>query len=299
MARILKWIVAVFLIFGLIQGVLWWDSRADGFALSKIESNLPVEARWNINPAAEQYEKALSALSQPYTYLAHGFQCYAFESADKQYVLKFFRHQRLRLPDFVMKLPAMPIFEEWRTTRIMSLNRRREYLMRSCKTAQEHAAYETGLIFTHLNMTKNLFPTVEITDKIGRTYQVSLDDCQFIVQYKAEHIKPTFKKLVQEGKLDEAKLRIKQIFDLLATCAKRGVQDNDNALIYKNNIGFLPDRAIYIDGGKLVLKKVPLKKDRFVKDLNRLKPLLRWMKEETPGLVPYFRDAEQQAINSY
>lgn len=294
-----KWIIIICLLAVTVKGALWWDGRGDGFELSKIQSNLPVESRWDFDYTPEQYQQALKVLQQPYKYLAHGFQCYAFESQDGLYVLKFFRHQRLRLSNFTLNLPAIPVFEEWRTAKILSMNRRREYLLRSCKTAQKFVPYESGLIYTHLNTTNNLFPTVEITDKLGNHYQIELDNYQFILQFKAEHIKPVLSKLAREGKLQEAKVRIDQIFALLADCANKGIQDADSALIYKNNLGFLSDRAIYIDGGKLIPKESMKQKDRFIKDLNRLKPLLKWMKENEPTLVPLYQQSEKEAIDRF
>ncbi len=299
MRRFLIFISCLALLCGLIYGINWWESRGDGFRLYKIQSNLPIEDRWNISHTEGQYKEASEALKQPFSYLGHGFQCYAFESRDGKYVLKFFRHQRLRLPDFVTMIPSFPLFEEWRTTRILSLNKRREYLMRSCKTAQTFVPFETGLIYTHLNRSQGLFPSVIITDKLGNDYTIALDDYQFVLQYKAEHVKPTLLQLAQSQRFDEAKKRIDQLFSLLSDCAQKGIQDTDNALIYKNNLGFLDDRAIYIDGGKLSRNDSIRRKDKFVKDLNRLKPLLKWMKEKAPSLVPLYNEAQEEAILAF
>lgn len=288
---------AVIFIGSALQLGIWWDNRADGFRLHKIESALPSDSRWDIPYSDEMYQEVLQVLRQPFHYFGHGFQCFAFESEDGKYVLKFFRHHRLRLPWVVQELPAIPLFDEWRTTRQIALKRRAECLLRSCRVSQIYAAHECALLFTHLNPTKDLFPTVKIIDKIGNHFAVDLDGCQFMVQRKAVHVKPTLKAV--QNDLEAARARIRQIFTLLSECAKRGIQDTDNALIHKNNLGFLEDRAIYIDGGKLALKEKIKQKENFVKDLKRLDPLLKWMERETPQLVPLFNEERQRIIDQF
>lgn len=293
LAKVAIVLCAVFCIFQVIH---WWDSRGQGFRLYKIQSKLPYNPRWDISYSQDDLNEAKKALSQPYTYLAHGFQCYVFESQDKKYVLKFFRHQRLRLPEFVMSIPSFPIFEEWRKARILSLSRRLDYLLNSCKTSWDPARRQVALLMMHLNVTKGIFPTVHITDPLGDTHDIELDSYQFILQKKVSLIKPTISRLMKEGKISEAKRRLDWIFALFIDCARNGIQDTDGALIRKNNLGLFEEeeRAVYLDGGKL--RKHVWAKKEFEKDLKRLYLLQKWLKEECPELVHHFEEAKTKAI---
>jgi hypothetical protein len=284
--------------FALFEGVHLWEGRGQGFRLYKIKSSPPFEDRWEVSYSEDDLAQAKKALSQPYRYLAHGFQVYAFISEDNQYILKFFRHQRLRLPEFVMAIPSFPLFDEWRKSRILALSRRQDYLFRSCKTSWDLARHETMLMMVHLNTTNGLYPTVKIHDLLGNTYSIALDKYQFLLQKKAVLIKPTITTYMKKGQIAEAEKCIDRIFDLFIDCARKGIADTDGALIRKDNLGFFEDRAIYIDGGKLTKRTGPITKKAFVKDIKRLEPLVRWMKQEHPQLLEHFHEARENAIKT-
>lgn len=289
----------IVLIGGIVfEAVQFWEGRGEGFRVYKIQSQPPYEQRWDISYTDEELSTAVKALAQPYTYLAHGFQCYAFMSQDGEYVLKFFRHQRLRLPDLVMRIPNFPFFNEWRKAKILALSRRKEYLLRSCKTSWTLAKEETQLLMVHLNRTEDIFPTVTIIDPFGEKHPIKLDEYQFLLQRRAEKVKPTFISLMKNNDVSGAKARIDQIFELFLTCAAKGIQDTDGALVRKDNLGFFHDKAIYIDGGKLQMRKGVFNARVFRKDLRRLRPLKKWMEIEYPELASYFKTAQAAAIET-
>lgn len=282
-----------FLIF---KAIHLWDSRGQGFRLYKIQSKPPYDERWDIAYTEEDLKTARDALSQPYHFLAHGFQVYAFISEDGKYILKFFRHQRLRLPNFVMRFPSFPLFDEWRKSRILSLARRQDYLFRSCKTSWDIARHETELLMVHLNTTNGIYPKVSIHDLLGNTYSIELDKYQFLLQRRAFLVKPTLTNFMKQGKIKDAEKCIDRIFALFLDCAKKGIVDTDGALIRKDNLGFFEDRAIYIDGGKLAPRQRPTSKKDFLRDIKRLQPLFKWLQQEHPALVKYFEKARANAI---
>jgi hypothetical protein len=282
----------------LFQAIHWWEGRGAGFRLYKIQSSPAFDERWETSMTDEDLQEARAALAQPYHYLGHGFQVYAFSSADDKYVLKFFRHQRLRLPEFVMSIPSLPFFDEWRKSRLMSLSRRKDHLFRSSKTSWDIARDQTILMMVHLNTTEALLPTVSIQDLLGNVFPIELDKYQFLLQRKAVLIKPTIASLMKAGKEDAARHRIDQIFALFVDCARKGIADTDGALVRKNNLGFFEDRAIYIDGGKLIPRKRPCTRKDFVRDIKRLRPLAQWLKQEYPKLAKYFEQAREKAIEA-
>jgi hypothetical protein len=287
------------MLIAVIRIVKWWDSRGQGFRLYKIQETIPYDARWDVAYTPQDVQDAGKVLSQPFHYLGHGFQCYAFCSADDKYVLKFFRYQRLRLPNFIMAVPEFPLFSEWRKSRLLALARRKDYLLRSCKTSWDLARQETCLLMVHLNATKGLFPVVKITDSLGNTFDIDLDNYQFMLQKKAQLIKPTILGAVQKGNTQEAKKYIESIFSLLLHCAMKGIRDTDGALIRKNNLGFYEGKAIYIDGGKLSPWNQPCTKKDFQKDLKRLRPLRKWLQLECPSLVSHFDTVHKQTIDVF
>ena len=278
-------------------GVYKWEKRGEGFRLYKIQEKLTYDPRWDVTSTAEDLQNAKNILKEhTFHYLGHGFQCYAFESDDGQYVLKFPRYQRLRQPAFIQELPSLPFLDEWRKERRLTLNHRRECLLRSCKTSWDLAKRETAMLFVHLNQTRDLFGTVTIVDLLKETHVIPIDDYQFLLQKKALHIKPEFDRLMAEGKVDDAKKRVEQIYELLIDCARKSVQDMDGALIRKNNLGFLKDRAIYIDGGKMTYKECIRSKKWFQKDLKRLYQLNKWFKEKYPVLSEHLEKTEAYVL---
>jgi hypothetical protein len=296
--KVVRYLLIAVAGFAIYEGIHLWEGRGQGFRLYKIQSTPAYDDRWDISYTEEDLEQARRALSQPYHYLAHGFQVYAFCSEDGNYILKFFRHQRLRLPEFVMSVPSFPLFDEWRKSRILSLSRRQDYLFRSCKTSWDLARYETVMLMVHLNTTEGLYPTVQIYDPLGNVHSIELDKYQFLLQKKAVLIKPTITKHMKSGNIGEAKRCLDKIFDLFVECAQKGIADTDGALIRKNNLGFFEDRAIYIDGGKLTKRDGPITKKAFIRDIKRLRPLVKWLEQEHPQLVHYFQKARAKAIKA-
>jgi len=276
-----------------------YDRRADGFTFEKIHSKLAFNPEWEVTVQKEELDQANEILKQPFHYLGKGFQCYAFESADGRYVLKFFRHQRLRLPDFVSSFPDFPLVKEYKANKEIDFQKRIRYLFNGMKTGFANARHETAFLYVHLNKTEGQHGVVNISDKIGRKYVVELDKVEFLLQRKARLIKPTLNELMAAGKVEDAKRRIDQIFELFVNCTKKGIHDSDGALIRKDNLGYLEDRAIYIDAGKLSVKRSIQTKEGFTRDLKRLRPLEKWLEEQHPVLAQRFVEKRDEVVRDF
>ncbi|MBS0656435.1 MAG: hypothetical protein JSR46_11715 [Verrucomicrobia bacterium] len=295
-----RWIlVAAMLGYVTFLGVRAWERRTDGFTVEKMHSDLPYDPAWDIKVSQEELANVNKILNQPYRYLGHGFQCYAFLSEDGTYVLKFMRHQRLRPPVMFDWLPNIAYFQELKKQKTQERFSRMQHLFRGFKVGFEYVPEQTGLVFLHLNKTQNQHPTIAIYDKSGAKHEIDLDKTEFVLQRKALLIKPVIIGLMNSGKVDEAKERINQIFALLVECSKRGIQDMDGALIRKDNLGFLGSRAIYIDSGKLSCKESIRQKARFVQDLHRLRPLHKWLSESYPELAKHFEVEKKRVIDAF
>lgn len=287
-------LAAILIGYGTYLFARFQDKKTEGFYVERIASIFPDNPKWDVAVSSEQSKAVEPALKQSYTYLAHGFQCYAFASQDGKYILKFIRQQRLQPMPLFQWLPDIWPFKDIKAEKEQFGLRRANYLFTSLKVAFEDVPEETGLLLVHLNSTKGLYPAVTLYDKAGQKHTVMLDSHQFVLQKRALPIKQTLASLMQEGKVDEAKARIDQIFTLLATCAKKGIADMDMQLIRKNNLGFLPDRAIYVDTGKITRKESMKTPERFKKDLERLIPLREWLQENYPELAEHFDQRMQQ-----
>jgi hypothetical protein len=295
-----KRLLATFLVlFVVCTGVFWWKERNDGFNIKNVYTKLPNKEAWELPTTPEKIQEVNQVLAQTYHYLGQGFQFYAFESKDSQYVLKFLRHQRLHPPVLYDYFPDIPFVRTLKQKKSKKREDRLELLFESLKIAYEELPEETGLIYVQLNKPKNRFIDVFLVDTLEDEYSISLNDTEFVLQRKAEFLKPCFKALMKAGKVQEAKIRINQIFDLLKATAKKGILDTDGALIKKDNIGFLEDRAIYIDVGRFVHKEAIKNKERFVQDLRRLRPLYKWLMLHYPPLAAHFDRQKKLVCESF
>ena len=103
--------IALLALFG--YGFYKWEKRGEGFRVYKIQEKLVFDPRWELPTTSDDVHNARNILKEhTFHYLGHGFQCYAFESDDGLYVLKFFRYQRLRQPSFIQALPSLPFLDE-------------------------------------------------------------------------------------------------------------------------------------------------------------------------------------------
>ncbi len=270
------------------------------FSIQKVSSEKKYQLQEPLKASQDDIERANAILAQPFFFLGRGRQCYAFLSSDGHYVLKFFQQDRFRVAkDYVAFLPDSFLGKKLRKRKAKLKDNKREKALLSFELAKKYVASETGVTFLHLEATKNQHQSVVCLDKRGKLISIPLDTVQFALQKRAKLVKPTLIALMHENKMDEAKVRIEQIFDLLVTCAKQGICDSDGALVRNDNLGFLEDKAIYIDIGKLFKVKTPITKALFEHDLRRLRPLDNWLIKNYPALGAHFEFCQTKAIDQF
>jgi hypothetical protein len=258
--------------------------QTDGFAIEKISSSLTYHPEW----AAESKETPAhiaSILSQPFTYLGKGAQSYVFESEDKKYVLKFFRHSHMRPPLWTSLGLPLPRRQKKIDTSWSKLNKD----FRSYKIAFEELKEETGLIYLHLNKTDHLKQKVSILDKLGIRHELEIDEMEFLLQRKATLLYPQLKKWIDERDINQAKTGLSSLIELLALRFEKGIYDKDPDL--NTNFGFCRNRAIQIDVGRF--KKDPAMCDREVchHSLIRITDHLKqWLDGCCPELSQYLQE---------
>lgn len=266
---------------------------------NKIKVLAGSDPKWDVNAPPALIASMQNMLRHPLIYLAQGKQSHAYISRDGNYVVKLLLQRPLRVHSWIRNLPNVYPISLYREYKIGKRFERKEALFSSFLLAYQVLSEETGTVFVHLNPTHQLFGKTLFIDRAGAPCIVDLDSTHFVVQKRAQLLKPVISTLMWEGNVEEAKKRIDQVFSLLASSAKKGVLDIDTSLIRNNNIGLLENRAIYIDIGKLRLRPEMKEKKEFAKDLARLKPLLKWLKLYYPELADYFVHKQTEVLHDF
>jgi len=268
------------------------------FVLANIVNKLDHNPDWEVKMSQDRISFINVITQQPFRWLAKGFQAYAFESQDGEYVLKFFQQTRLAPRAFADK-PVEYLFSKSYRDKLKFLQEHRREIFTSSKISFEDIPEETGILFVHLNKTTNLLRGIRLTDCLGQSYKIKPDQTSFLVQRKAQYVLPTIEKLMKSGETEMAEARIVQLFELLLSLAKKQIVDGDYALIRNNNIGFVKDRAIYIDTGHLA--KVPnldVKKQMRHEFDVRMKPLYDWLTVKYPELAQFYDMKKNELLQS-
>ena len=258
----------------------------DDFRLGNITHEFPPRSEWAVaDPTKQQQTIIDSILKQKFYYIGKGAQSYAFGSEDGQYVLKFFKFKHLRPSPLLDWLPPLPAINAYREKQSARKERKFEGVFSGYHLAYERHKDESGLIFIHLNPSQNLFPTVTLVDKIGRKHHIDLDHVVFILQYKAETMRTVLHTLLEQGQLDLAKERISQIFALYLSEYQKGIYDHDHGIMH--NAGFVGDRPIHLDVGKLKQDDNMRLKDHYAEDIQLVAARMsRWLQENEPKYYP-------------
>ncbi len=245
----------------------------EGFSLRNIQSDLPLA----ISP---QTAETSGLLDQNFYYVGKGSHCYVFESEDKQTVLKFFRHERLRLS----KLESLTVFfsKNAQAKQILK-QKKREALFKSCTIASQELSEESGILFSNLHKTAALKKTVIIFDKLKRAYPIDIYKYEFVLQTHAKHIYAYLKPLIDKNRKHEAKQALSHLAFIHAERLLKGIKDED-VMIHKNS-GFAGNQAIFLDIGAFTKKPCRnVKKEMW----DSTEELRAWLNAQDRELCSYF-----------
>lgn len=222
-------------------------------------------------------------LSQPFHYLRHGAQMFAFVSADDHYVLKFHRYPfHMRRYNW-LKHP----FKKTRKER--NIQRFAQH-MTNYKACYETLQAETGCVWLQLNPEQGLNREVLLIDKTGNRYRLPLKGVACIVQHRAQLIYPTLQTYLAQGQIEKGKQVITQVLELFWQTCKKGYVNTDALL--STNVGLLGDRAIHIDMGDLSPSagiEHPAQTRAYLVEVTR--PLRTWLEAHSSALLTHY-DAE-------
>lgn len=261
--------------------------KTAGFSLFRIQSNFAYNPHWDTPELTQTEKTAMDAiLEQKFHYLGKGGQCYAFESEDGKYVLKFFKLYLRRLPSWAFAIPLSDSYQKMleRKQKVRASKLERDF--NSYKLAFTELKEETGLIFIHLNKTQELKKAVTIIDKLHIEHVINLDKTLFVLQKKAELVYPHLNRLMREDNKEKAKEAVQSILTLIHDRAQKGIFDEDARI--HCNFGFIDNEAVLIDVGRLKIDpqiKVPAV---YQKDLLKItRRFKQWLEVHHPSLATY------------
>ncbi len=221
--------------------------QTDGFSIGSIQSSRKREPQWDTRTLSLQETASVQkVLTQPFHYLSSGQQSFVFLSEDGQYVIKFFK-QNIYDPSWRERW--MPTFLHKKKQK--AIDKKRNKLERdftSYRLAFEEMQEETGLLLVHLNPTDSFHQKLTIIDKLHISHKLDIDSTSFILQKRAELVCPRLTRLMEAGKIEEAKQTISSLFDLLEARYKKEIFDSDPD--FDKNFGFLENTPVQIDIGR-------------------------------------------------
>jgi hypothetical protein len=272
--------------------------RSQGFNLEKISSKLTYNELWGVPPMnqGEVSSFVRNVFSQPFYYLGAGDQCYAFQSEDGQFVLKFFKMHQLLPKDWLNDFP-FSLFENYRFNNVEKRKQLIQEVFSSIKGSYEHLQEETGLLFIHLNKSRDLKTKAILFDKVGKKYQVDLDSKEFFLQKKAVKIYDHLLELMKQGEDERVHRCIRSLLQVVVARCEQGFADLDIGV--RNNYGFVGDQAVIIDCGSLVLDETIRQPHHYQREILRVAEAMdHWAQTHFPELVPIIQDEAHFAINS-
>jgi len=267
--------------------------QTHGFRIHKIQSDLSFNKQWEIPPLDTETKNHIQTiLSQPYYFLGSGGQCYAFVSKDRKYVLKVFKQHHMRKKHWLDRIIPFKAFrEKYLKRRLEKFDR----LFTSCKIAYDHFKENTALLYIHLNKTKDLDMRLKFYDAIGVVHELDLDALEFTLQKKASMAFPTLTALLENHQIEEAKLRLQSLLDLIFKRSQLGIADHDPR---RRNFGFIDKKAVEIDLGSFTIEE-PLKRENEGKRafFFETMKLRRWVQKNHPELSEFLEENIQIRLN--
>ncbi len=275
----------VFALFGVFFLYTFAYFRSDGFVVTKLTSPISYSEEWRI-PITDDWNRILQILDQPFQYLDSGRQCFVFESADKEYVIKFLNHERFYMSDFLKKIPLPDILEIKRAKKIQTRTDRIENFFNSFKIGYDLLKEETGILFMQLRPTGCFEKKLKIKDVSKHEHEIDLNRVNFILQKRADSMIYPYLSQLDETLFKEA---IDDIVELVSSRIQKGIMDDD--LNVEVNIGFLDQKPLMIDIGRLFLDPNISEPQNYGIELEKSTRFLeKWLDLHHPKMDNYLRE---------
>jgi hypothetical protein len=297
----IKYFLPVLLIAGLIVGVISSRPKAkqSAFSLKMIAPKYPYHPEWETRILNDvEWEEVDRALSQPYRYLASGGQTFNFVSRDERYVIKFFKQKKFAIPEWIESFPLPSLMSWLKDKKEMKQHKKRDKVFTAFKLCFEKFPQETGLLFVHLNQTDALNKVLSFSDASGKEHALNLDHVEFVLQRKAELADYRLDSLMANGQFDETKKAIDALLALQFKFCEMGLRNRDPN--FRANFGFIGEKAVLIDVGRVVYFKGVKNSDYFSKALTRnIERFRKYLKIRHPELIPYFNHSLKEHTEKF
>ncbi len=233
-------------------------------------------------------ETVQKILTQTFRYYSEGNQCYVYESADGEYVLKFFKLGRLKPSRWLEYFSVIPFVDSYRIRMRKGQSNRLKKVYAGHTIAYEQDKENCGIIAVRFPGSGLNVETIKLIDRWGLKREVQADRVVFVLQKKAETTRKLLRRYLAEGNLSSAEQLIDRIFALYLDEYSKGIYDRDHNVI--DNIGFIAGNSMRIDVGKLRRDPEFVSSDKYLPDLEEkvIKRLDTWIKRDYGPLYPHF-----------
>ncbi|MBN2479935.1 MAG: hypothetical protein JXA94_06880 [Parachlamydiales bacterium] len=267
--------------------------RTQGFATFKIKKFAKVEKKWSFEKP-QDIDEIKKILSQDFEYLSRGRQAFVFVSSDKKYVLKFADKERFNLFYYFPKIPLPKVLNNYRNKHYYRRKNRFENDLQSLKLAYENLKEDAALKYVHINKT-NIFKNIKIKNKIGKSFQLDINDKIFVLQKKYDE---NFFDAYEKSK-DLKKDLLLSFLDMVDRRNKKFIIDDDIGK-KRRNWAIINQSVVNIDVGrwyfdeKLILPQV-YKKEM----LKATKTLRLYLLENDKSMLGFVEKTMNKYISNY
>ena len=236
----------------------------------------------------ELSETVASILEQKFTYLDKGRQAYVFESADKKFVLKILRKDRVSYPLWAKWSAFFSDFEK----RIIGEKKKKfKFWIKSFSLVNTFAKDETGLIYCHLSPSGGLNKKILLLDGFRVEHSLNADQMIFMIQKKTIPLKDLLLKAN-----DFPKEMVDAFFHTICFRMNKGLVNKTRRCIY--NLGYLDGKIVEYDVGEWAIKRDLKDAKEFEKELNRYTAhFQKWIEKNIPDSANYFKKKKLKAIS--
>lgn len=259
-------------------------SFTDGFSPSEIRSEISSNVQIETKPLSHEEKIEIEKiLNQPFYYLGKGIQSYVFVSGDDQYVIKFLKYKHLSVNPFLSLFSFIPSIDVYQKERKQNKIAKLKEILTSWKMAYEDLKEETAVVYVHLNKNDPFHEKLVIYDKMGRKFEIQIDDLEFLIQKKAKPLADFFKEEMKKNDIQNANLLIDALLQKILSLYERGYGDSDHTLV--QNTAVLNGKPLFIDVGGF--QKSENYKEKNFQDqeiFNKTYRFRLWLKKRYPEL---------------
>ncbi len=257
-------------LFSLLIGKGVYHARK-GLSLRRVQGLEQTFSSSQVDPETKK------TLSQDFYYLGRGRQCFAFESKDEKYVLKFPRTDIYRLPFWARAFGS----HAYQKTLLESKEKRKRFIFESFHLAKEELQDITGVLFSHLGKSEKTTDTLSLIDALGFKHTLPLHSSIFILQEKHSLWTAAFLKAQD---LREKERILNALVDAIMKRAQKGILNRDRSFL--RNYGFDGEKVYQIDVGSFFRSKNLDSEQAYQKSArDSLEPIHEWLKKTDPEML--------------